>query len=206
MAASADSAASSKGAAANQKSAPTKPASAPPADEPAGSEQPESSETRHQQAQGIVRRNVYWTLGVGLVPVPVIDFIGITAVQLKLIKELSDCYGVKFTEHTAKSIVSALAVSMGSLGIAEALAGSLLKALPIIGTAVGALGVSALGAAFTLALGNLFIMHFESGGTLLDFDPEKMRTHFQQELEQAKSTVTKMQAEGQGTGPAKSAS
>lgn len=205
MAAKADSAASEGGAAAAPQPAQAKPANTAAGDA-SSSEQPESAETRHQQAQGIVRRNVYWTLGVGLVPVPIVDFVGITAIQLKLIKELSDCYGVKFTENTAKSIISSLAVSIGSLGIAEAVAGSLLKAIPIVGTAVGALGVSAVGAAFTLALGNLFIMHFESGGTLLDFDPEKMRAYFQKELEQAKSTVSQMQAEKRGTGPAKSAS
>ena len=33
-------------------------------------------------------------------------------------------------------------------------------------------------AAYTWALGNVFIQHFEAGGTFLDFDPEKVREHF----------------------------
>jgi hypothetical protein len=36
-------------------------------------------------------------------------------------------------------------------------------------------------------------MHFESGGTLLDFDPRAMRGHFKQEFEKAKISVTRIQ-------------
>jgi hypothetical protein len=64
-------------------------------------------------------------------------------------------------------------------------------------------GVSVIGGAFTQALGNAFIMHFESGGTLLNFDPDKMRAYFRQEMEKAKATVAQMQNEKQGAGSTK---
>jgi hypothetical protein len=51
------------------------------------------------------------------------------------------------------------------------------------------LGVGLAGA-LTHAVGELFIMHFEAGGTLLTFEVEKMRAHFRREYEQARIVVT----------------
>lgn len=203
MAQAVDPVASGTGATAGSPSTQAKSADAGAKNDGAAAGQPESAEERLRKAEGIVRRNVYWALGVGIVPFPIVDFVGLTAVELKLIKELSDCYGVKFTENTAKSIIGSLAVSIGSLGLAEAVAGSLLKLIPAVGTVVGVVGVSVIAGAFTQALGNAFIMHFETGGTLLDFNPDKMRAYFRQEMEKAKASVVQMQKEKQGAGQAK---
>jgi len=43
--------------------------------------------------------------------------------------------------------------------------------------------------ASTYAIGNLFIRHFESGGTLLNMDPQKMREHFKEEFENGKKVA-----------------
>ncbi len=152
-------------------------------------------EARLRQVEGIVRRNVYWALGIGIIPFPIVDIVGLVGVELKMIKELSDVYGVKFTENTAKSIVTSLAVSVGSVGIAELIGGSLLKVIPAIGQIVGVVGVSVVSAAFTQALGSVFIMHFEAGGTLLSFKPDTMRDFFRKEFEKAKATVSNLRAE-----------
>jgi hypothetical protein len=42
-------------------------------------------------------------------------------------------------------------------------------------------------AAVTWAMGRVFIQHFETGGTLLDFNAEKMRDYFKSEFEAASS-------------------
>ena len=47
-----------------------------------------------------------------------------------------------------------------------------------VGPLVGVLTVGALGAATTWALGLVFMQHFESGGTLLTFDPVKVQAHY----------------------------
>ena len=44
----------------------------------------------------------------------------------------------------------------------------------------------ALSLAATQALGRVFAQHFETGGTLLDFDVETMRDYFRKEFEAAK--------------------
>ena len=56
-------------------------------------------------------------------------------------------------------------------------------------TALGIISVPIIGGAFTHATGKVFVLHFEAGGTLLDFDPHKMRRYFKEEFERAKNTV-----------------
>lgn len=163
--------------------------------------EPEAAMPRAEQGAAIVRRNVYWALGVGIIPVPVVDVVGLVAVELKMIKELSDLYGVQFSDNTATSIVSSLALSLGSVGIAELVGGSLFKLVPALGQLVGVVGVSLLAGAFTQALGNVFVMHFESGGSLLSFEPDSMREYFRKEFEQAKATVAKLRDESAGKAP-----
>ena len=51
--------------------------------------------------------------------------------------------------------------------------------MPLVGPALGVLSMPAMAAAVTWAVGKVFMQHFASGGTLLDFDPEKTRTHFE---------------------------
>jgi len=39
-----------------------------------------------------------------------------------------------------------------------------------------------MAAAATYAMGRVFVMHFESGGTFLDLDPAKAEAHFREVL------------------------
>lgn len=151
--------------------------------------------SRLDAAHLIVRHNVYWALGAGLVPIPVADFFALTAVQVKMLKELTNHYHLRFFDDAVKKIIGSLIASTGSLAIGGMLARSFVKLLPGLGQAVGLVAVPVLAGALTQAIGNVFIMHFESGGTLLNFDVEKMRDHFQKELVSAKESVKQVHAE-----------
>lgn len=171
-----------------------KSAAAQHSEEPVSSATGSNDDARAGQAREVVRRNVYWALGVGLIPFPAIDFLAVTGVQVKMLKELSAVYEVKFFEDKAKTIVGSLITGLGSLSIGGMVARSLLKVVPVVGQIAGVVGGSLIGGALTLAIGNLFAMHYESGGTLLDFDIVKMRDHFRKEFETAKGSVKNMQA------------
>lgn len=160
---------------------------------------------RPEQAKRIIRRNVYWALGAGLIPLPVIDLLGISGVQVKMIKSLSDVYGIKFSENTAKTVTASLLAGLGSVSIAGAVSSTLFKFIPVVGQLAGIVTTPIFAGAFTQALGNVFVMHFESGGTLLNFDPEKMRHYFRQEFDKAKETVKQVQKEEKTAGPNKPA-
>jgi uncharacterized protein (DUF697 family) len=154
-------------------------------------------ETRLDQGQAIIRRNVLWALGAGVVPFPIVDVLAILAVEMKMLKQLSDVYEVKFTEGVAKKITGSLLTSLGSVGIGAAIGGSLVKLVPVIGTTLGLVSVPIFAGAFTNAMGRVFQMHFETGGTLLDFDPKTVRSHFKHEFEKSKKEVSQLQHEMQ---------
>lgn len=144
---------------------------------------------RSDKARKLIRRNVYWALGFAAIPVPIVDVAGVFAAQIKMLRELTALYGVPFSESRAKAIVSALISTIGGSAIATAFVGSLLKVIPVVGTAMAIVTMPVVGAAVTQTLGNLFMMHFESGGTLLDFDAAAMRNHFKNEFEKNKIVV-----------------
>jgi uncharacterized protein (DUF697 family) len=143
---------------------------------------------RTAEAERIVNRYWKWAAAAGLIPVPMIDIAAVMGVQLKMIADLSRVYGVPFQKDRVKSIVGALlggaSGAMLSAG-ALSLTGPALKVVPGVGTAVGVIMTPAANAAATYALGKVFIMHFESGGTLLDLNPDEMREHFRREMQAA---------------------
>jgi uncharacterized protein (DUF697 family) len=146
---------------------------------------------RVQKANDIVKDYALWSGGFGLLPLPIIDFAVITATQVKMIYALSNHYseGEHEKRHWSHERIRALISSLVGSGVPVATGaglGSLLKAIPIVGTALGTITTPALAWTSTVALGRIFIKHFETGGTLLDFDPEKMRHYYYEQFEAAK--------------------
>jgi hypothetical protein len=69
-----------------------------------------------------------------------------------------------------------LAVSNSNTATTTAMGiGSVAKGMPGIGTLVGALTMPVFSAGATYIIGKVFIQHFASGGTLLDFNPPDYR-------------------------------
>lgn len=144
---------------------------------------------RTEAALKLVKSYVPWSAGAGIIPVPGVDLAALIGVQLRMLTKLAALYEVPFREQAAKSIVGSLLGAVASGGLAGGVA-STFKAVPVIGTLVGALVLPALGAAATYAVGKVFITHFESGGTFLDLDPAKVQEHFRKEFEQARANVS----------------
>jgi uncharacterized protein (DUF697 family) len=131
-------------------------------------------EPRDEMASKLVDRFAIWSGVAGLVPVPVIDLLAVGGLQLQMLRRLSQIYEVPFAENRGKALIAALtgALVPTTSGIG---AFSLLKAVPIVGTIVGGFVTPVLSAGATYAIGKAFIQHFESGGTLLDFNPPDYR-------------------------------
>jgi uncharacterized protein (DUF697 family) len=143
--------------------------------------------TRLDQAAQIIRRNAGWAFAGGVVPIPVLDIMAVSGVQLKMLGELSSLYGVPFTANAAKSIISALLGSLVPSGFAHGATGFVLRSVPFVGPLLGVLVMPAFSSAATWAIGRVFVQHFESGGTFLDFDPVKVREYFKAEFDRAQA-------------------
>ena len=139
---------------------------------------PMTDEQRDALASQLVDRFSLWSGAAGLIPVPFVDMAAVGGVQLQMLRRLSEIYGVPFSTNRGKSIVASLAGAIIPASTAATTAmsvGSLLKAVPGVGTAVGALSMPVFSAGVTYVIGKVFIQHFASGGTLLDFNPPDYR-------------------------------
>lgn len=138
---------------------------------------------RSEKATSIVKRNMWWAAGAGLLPIPSIELVAITAVELKLINELSNLYDVPFRKDLAKSAVASLVSGLGSVALGNLLAASALRHVPVLGLPIALASVPTFAAGVTWAVGRVFTAHFAMGGTLLDFDAVKVREFFAAEFE-----------------------
>lgn len=141
-------------------------------------EEAEVNTEREQEAEKIVRNYMFGNAAVGLIPLPFLDLVALTGVQLKMVHSLSHLYGVPFNKDAVKGILASLAGSLGALTVGAGLFMSALKIVPSFAMTVGFLAVPAASAAFTYAVGRAFIMHFEAGGTILNFDAKAMHSYF----------------------------
>ncbi len=143
-----------------------------------------SDKSRH--AETVVRNHMLWSMGTGFViPIPIADVFAVSAVQLDMIRQLCRVYEKEFSETQGKAIVTALTTST----LTRAGARSLVKLIPVVGTVVGGVVVSVMNGASTYALGQVFKRHFESGGTILDFDTERLKKVYREQFEKGKKVA-----------------
>lgn len=141
---------------------------------------------REVKIKSVIKKYAAVSAGLGFIPVPVLDMASVSSAQYAMIRDIAEIYGFETSKEHLRIIVGS--VLGGSLPVALAAAGggSLVKSIPFLGTIAGAILVPALASAATIALGRVFAEHFEAGGTLLDLNAEKLRSHFRSEFEAAK--------------------
>lgn len=138
------------------------------------------------KASRTIKKYVWWSAGAGLIPVPFVDWAAVSGVQLKMIADLALIYGVPFRKDLVKSAIASLSGFVLPHALACGLVGTMFKAVPVIGFVAGGTAMSGLSGAYAWALGNVFVQHFESGGTFLDFDAEKVKEYFKAQFEEGK--------------------
>ncbi|MDF2811890.1 MAG: hypothetical protein K0S56_2921 [Microvirga sp.] len=135
---------------------------------------------RTASAERIIQDHVLLAVASGLIPGPGVDLVAAFAVQMTMLKRMATLYEVPFKQDAAKSTITALMGTLGGAGAAAIAAGSFLKFVPVVGTAVGIAGTSVAFGGFTYAIGKVFQRHFETGGAFLDFDPRAYRDYFRE--------------------------
>jgi len=142
------------------------------------------------RASVTITRYMYWSMGAGLIPIPAIDIAALLAIQLTMVADLARLYGQQFSRDRGKAFVGSLVG--GVLPTAGAVpVASLIKMVPLVGHTAGALAMPMLAGASTYAVGRVFVQHFESGGTFLDFDPHEVRSYYAEQFEEGKSKASR---------------
>ncbi len=139
--------------------------------------QTENREAIRIEVDKVIKNHVMGSMGVGLIPIPVVDLVALTGVQLNMLRKLSNAYSISFSKDKVKNLLSSLVGSSIPVAVSGTLA-SLVKAIPVVGQATGALVMPLTSGATTYAVGKVFIQHFESGGTFLTFNPDEVREYY----------------------------
>ena len=155
---------------------------------------PESTQPISLSANNTIKNHVIASMGLGLIPVPLVDVSALTATQLSLLQKLCMLYEVPFEEGDLKPLLTSLAGAalpvMGIVGVS-----SLVKAIPGIGTLGGSASLSVIAGAITYAVGQTFAIHFAAGGNLEDLDIKQAKVFFKSEIDSGKKFVQSLRNE-----------
>jgi uncharacterized protein (DUF697 family) len=151
--------------------------------------------TKHQEADKIIRAHVLWSMGAGLMPIPVFDIAAVTAVQIDMLKQLAACHEVDFSHSHGKAFVGGLTGSTFAR-----IAASLVKVVPGIGSVVGGLSMSLMSGASTYAVGQVAKGHFAAGSDLSDIDLRDAKEVYKEEFERGKKVASDLEAEKKASG------
>ncbi|MFK7933982.1 MAG: SHOCT domain-containing protein [Saprospiraceae bacterium] len=145
----------------------------------------------HQKrADNIIKEHTLYSMGLGIVPLPLVDFFGVIAVQLDMMHRLCEAYNVPYYEAQGKAAISALAgTSLARLGA------SLVKSIPLVGSILGGVSSAILSGASTYATGEVLKRHFEDGGTLDNLNADDFREYYAEQMERGKSVARAWQRE-----------
>jgi len=144
---------------------------------------------RADEAHEMVKQYTLGSMAIAAVPFPLVDLAAVTGLQVKMVHSIANHYEVPFSQTMVKSMIAALTGGALSATMATSIT-SLVKVVPFFGQIAGFLGGAVMYGATSYAIGKVFIEHFESGGTFLDFDPENMKAHFQQLFEEGQQFAT----------------
>jgi uncharacterized protein (DUF697 family) len=116
---------------------------------------------RRALAHRIVNRHRNYAAVGGLVPLPVVSIASLTAINMRMVKTLSDLYGVPFQRDRTRSLLVGIVGGAVPAGLGSATASTLMFIAP--GGLLVGMGVSAItAAALTRGIGMVFVEGFES--------------------------------------------
>ncbi len=147
-----------------------------------------ANQEKTKHAESVIRNHILFSMGAGVIPFPVVDIFAVSAAQLDMIRQLCRVYDVDFAETKGKAIVSSLTTAT----LARMGAGSIVKMIPVVGTYLGGVTNAVMAGASTYALGNVFKIHFETGGTILDFDTERLKKLYKEQFEKGKKVAEEL--------------
>jgi uncharacterized protein (DUF697 family) len=151
---------------------------------------------RSTEADSVIKNHMIWSMGAGLIPVPIADLFAVSAIQLDMIRQLAKIYEIDFKQTEGKAYITALTgSSLARLGARA------IKFIPGVGSVLGGVTMAVLSGASSFALGEVFKKHFETGGTFLDFDPQRLKKYYDEKFEKGKEVAKEVQEENSKTKP-----
>jgi len=123
------------------------------------------SRQRRRKAVAIVERYANYSAVGGAIPVPIANATALTALLVRMVKKLSDIYGVPFERNRTRSVIIGLmggALPTGFATIATSMITTVVPGYNLLGLAVS----SVTSSAYARSIGQLYIEHFENGAAV----------------------------------------
>jgi uncharacterized protein (DUF697 family) len=120
---------------------------------------------RRRTAVALVERYANYSAVGGAIPVPIANAAALTALLVRMVKKLSDLYGVPFQRNRTRSVIIGLmggALPTGFATIATSMITSFVPGYILLGLAVS----SVTSSAYARNIGQLYIEHFENGASV----------------------------------------
>ena len=111
--------------------------------------------SKRENAHSVIRNHMMWSMGAGLIPIPIADFFAVSAIQLDMVRQMCKLYDIDFKETEGKAVITALTGS----GLAR-LGARAVKFIPGVGTVLGGITMAVLSGASTYALGERILKTF----------------------------------------------
>jgi uncharacterized protein (DUF697 family) len=137
-----------------------------------------AGELRRARAGQIVERYTAYSAVGSIIPVPLLDTLSVVLLIVAMVKSLAGLYAAPFNRDRVRAAVAGVLGGAGQAGVGSAITASLIKMTPGANM-IGAAASSATSALLTRTIGRAFILHFETGGTALEFDAAVLRAHFE---------------------------
>lgn len=135
-------------------------------------------ELRQARAGQIVERFTAYSAVGSIIPIPLVDTLSVVLLIVAMVKSLADLYEAPFSRDRVRAAVAGVLGGAGQAGVGSAITAWLIKLTPGANM-VGAAASSAASAVLTRTIGRAFVLHFETGGTALEFDASVLRSHFE---------------------------
>ena len=147
-------------------------------------------ETKEKSLESIIKSHLIFSMTAGAIPIPLVDFVAISAIQLDMIKQITSHYSIDYDSNKGKSLVSSIiGTSLAKLGA------SAIKAIPGVGTLAGISAQVIFAGASTYALGKVFENHFSNEGSLIDVNLDSMKKLYSELLEKGKDIARNLTKE-----------
>ena len=129
----------------------------------------------------IIKTHVIYAMTAGAIPVPIADFVAVSAIQYDLIQKVAEFHKVDYDSNKGKTLATSIAGAT-----AARVGSSLIKALPGVGTLLGIASQVIVSGATTYALGKLFDSHFANNGTLDTLNTDAVKAQYREFVEKGK--------------------
>ncbi|WP_116127794.1 DUF697 domain-containing protein [Lewinella sp. IMCC34183] len=143
------------------------------------------------QADSIIRRYALYGTAAGLIPSFGLDVIAMTAIQVKMIKDLADLYDYDVDDQMIRMTITTGITSLGSRLI-TGVATSLARAFSPLKFLIGGATQAALSGFMTAEIGKIYQARLASGENPADVSVSEIVNHVISQVQQGKWNPTKV--------------